>query len=182
MTGQQTLIPLAGPANRQGRIAADNIAGRSSTFRGSQGSSVVGIFGLTLAGTGASLVAMWMQWVSFCAGLLGSMLAGQQSSRLRASCQIGCLQDRLLLGTSHTAHMPSDSYALVEATCIIGNGSAMFSPGLCAGASEKTLKRLSIPYRKVYIHAGHHAGYYPGAKTIDLKLLFSPEASYCFFC
>jgi hypothetical protein len=44
-----------------------------------------------------------------------------------------------------------------------------------AGASEKTLKRLSIPYRKVYIHAGHHAGYYPGAKTIDLKLLFSPE-------
>ncbi|WIA16691.1 hypothetical protein OEZ85_013349 [Tetradesmus obliquus] len=94
VTGQQTLIPLAGPANRQGRIAADNIAGRSSTFRGSQGSSVVGIFGLTLAGT---------------------------------------------------------------------------------GASEKTLKRLSIPYRKVYIHAGHHAGYYPGAKTIDLKLLFSPE-------
>jgi hypothetical protein len=46
---------------------------------------------------------------------------------------------------------------------------------LDAGASEKTLKRLSIPYRKVYIHAGHHAGYYPGAKTIDLKLLFSPE-------
>jgi NADPH-dependent 2,4-dienoyl-CoA reductase/sulfur reductase-like enzyme len=52
VTGQQTLIPLAGPANRQGRIAADNIAGRSSTFRGSQGSSVVGLFGMTLAGTG----------------------------------------------------------------------------------------------------------------------------------
>jgi NADPH-dependent 2,4-dienoyl-CoA reductase/sulfur reductase-like enzyme len=48
---------------------------------------------------------------------------------------------------------------------------------LRAGASEKTLKRLSIPYRKVYIHAGHHAGYYPGAKTIDLKLLFSPKVS-----
>jgi hypothetical protein len=46
-----------------------------------------------------------------------------------------------------------------------------------AGASEKTLKRLCIPYRKVYIHVGHHAGYYPGAKTIDLKLLFSPEVS-----
>jgi NADPH-dependent 2,4-dienoyl-CoA reductase/sulfur reductase-like enzyme len=52
VTGQQTLIPLAGPANRQGRIAADNIAGRGSTFRGSQGSSVVGLFGMTLAGTG----------------------------------------------------------------------------------------------------------------------------------
>jgi NADPH-dependent 2,4-dienoyl-CoA reductase/sulfur reductase-like enzyme len=57
VTGQQTLIPLAGPANRQGRIAADNIAGRSSSFRGSQGSSVVGLFGLTLAGTGEPALA-----------------------------------------------------------------------------------------------------------------------------
>lgn len=44
-----------------------------------------------------------------------------------------------------------------------------------AGASEKTLKRLDIPYKKVYIHANQHAGYYPGAKTIDLKLLFCPQ-------
>lgn len=94
VTGEYTLIPLAGPANRQGRIAADNIVGRPSRFRGTQGSSVVGLFELTLAAT---------------------------------------------------------------------------------GASEKTLKRVGLPYQKVYIHANQHAGYYPGAKTIDLKLLFSPE-------
>jgi NADPH-dependent 2,4-dienoyl-CoA reductase/sulfur reductase-like enzyme len=52
VTGEQTLIPLAGPANRQGRIAADNIAGRPSRFRGTQGTAVVGMFGMTLASTG----------------------------------------------------------------------------------------------------------------------------------
>jgi len=53
-TGQWTLIPLAGPANRQGRIAADVIAGRISRFRGTQGTSVCGIFGLVVASTGVS--------------------------------------------------------------------------------------------------------------------------------
>jgi NADPH-dependent 2,4-dienoyl-CoA reductase/sulfur reductase-like enzyme/rhodanese-related sulfurtransferase len=54
ITGQWTLIPLAGPANRQGRIVADVLAGRNSRFRGTQGTSVVGVFGLTVASTGAS--------------------------------------------------------------------------------------------------------------------------------
>lgn len=54
VTGRWTLIPLAGPANRQGRIAADAICGRPSQFRGTQGTAIVGIFGLTLASTGAS--------------------------------------------------------------------------------------------------------------------------------
>jgi NADPH-dependent 2,4-dienoyl-CoA reductase/sulfur reductase-like enzyme len=56
VTGEYTLIPLAGPANRQGRIAADNIAGRRSVFRGTQGTAVVGLFGLTLASTGAWVI------------------------------------------------------------------------------------------------------------------------------
>ncbi|NEO27569.1 MAG: FAD-dependent oxidoreductase, partial [Kamptonema sp. SIO4C4] len=94
ITKEWTLIPLAGPANRQGRIAADSIAGREAEFRGVQGTSVCGLFGLTVAST---------------------------------------------------------------------------------GASEKTLKRANIPYEKVYLHPGHHVGYFPGAKPIDLKLLFSPE-------
>lgn len=95
VTGEATLIPLAGPANRQGRIAADVIAGaQPSVFRGSQGTGVVGLFGLTLAST---------------------------------------------------------------------------------GASEKTLKRLGIEHEKIYIHINNHAGYYPGAKQIDIKLLFSPK-------
>jgi NADPH-dependent 2,4-dienoyl-CoA reductase/sulfur reductase-like enzyme len=54
VTGQWELIPLAGPANRQGRIAADVIAGRNSHFRGIQATAVCGIFGLTIAMTGAT--------------------------------------------------------------------------------------------------------------------------------
>ncbi|MEA5480246.1 FAD-dependent oxidoreductase [Pseudanabaena galeata UHCC 0370] len=95
VTGEWTLIPLAGPANRQGRIAADVICEACpSTFRGVQGTSVCGAFGLTIAST---------------------------------------------------------------------------------GVNEKTLKRLDWEYEKVYLHPIHHAGYYPDAKPIDLKLLFSKE-------
>jgi len=94
VTEEYTVIPLAGPANRQGRIAADVICGRDSTFRGVQGTSVCGVFGLAIAST---------------------------------------------------------------------------------GVNEKTLKRLGWNYGKVYLHPGHHVGYYPNAKPIDLKLLFSAE-------
>ena len=52
VTGQPALISLAGPANRQGRIAADNICGGDSRYTGSQGSSVLKLFGLTAAVTG----------------------------------------------------------------------------------------------------------------------------------
>ena len=52
VTGQKALISLAGPANKQGRIAADNICGGNSRFTGSQGSSVLKLFGLTAASTG----------------------------------------------------------------------------------------------------------------------------------
>ena len=54
LTGRRTTTPLAGPANKQGRIAADNIMGRSSTFKGTLGTSVVKIFDATLASTGLS--------------------------------------------------------------------------------------------------------------------------------
>ena len=54
VTGQWTLIPLAGPANRQGRIAADVICGRDSRYRGTQGTSICKIFEATIASTGAS--------------------------------------------------------------------------------------------------------------------------------
>ena len=52
VTGQDALIALAGPANKQGRIAADNICGGDSRYSGSQGSSVVKVFDLTAAATG----------------------------------------------------------------------------------------------------------------------------------
>jgi NADPH-dependent 2,4-dienoyl-CoA reductase/sulfur reductase-like enzyme/rhodanese-related sulfurtransferase len=92
VTGEWSLIPLAGPANRQGRIAADVIAGRVSRFRGTQGTSVIGVFGATVATT---------------------------------------------------------------------------------GANEKLLIRLGHKdFEKVYLFPNSHAGYYPGAKTIVLKVIF----------
>jgi rhodanese-related sulfurtransferase len=93
VTGQETVLPLAGPANRQGRVAAESIAGRAPRFRGVQATAVVGVLGLTVAST---------------------------------------------------------------------------------GASEKGLKRAGVTnVQTVYLHPGHHAGYYPGARPIHLKLLFS---------
>ena len=92
ITGQATLIPLAGPANRQGRIAADVICGRDSHFRGVQGTAICGVFDIAVAST---------------------------------------------------------------------------------GASEKALQRAGITdYDKVYLHPNQHVGYYPGAKQINLKLIF----------
>ena len=92
VTGQWSLIPLAGPANRQGRIAADVIAGRESRFRGTQGTSIIGLFGAAIAWT---------------------------------------------------------------------------------GVSEKQLNRMSdADYEKIYLYPNSHAGYYPGAKPIAMKVLF----------
>jgi len=70
VTGQWGVIPLAGPANRQGRIAADVIMGRNAEFRGVQGTSVVGIMGLVVAFTGATektlrSMGIWDQPASF---------------------------------------------------------------------------------------------------------------------
>jgi NADPH-dependent 2,4-dienoyl-CoA reductase/sulfur reductase-like enzyme/rhodanese-related sulfurtransferase len=93
--GTPTQVPLAGPANRQGRIAADNIFGGSSRYRGTQGTAIVRVFELTAATT---------------------------------------------------------------------------------GASEKTLRRAGREFRKVYVHPGSHAGYYPGAQPMTLKLLFDPSS------
>jgi len=92
VTGQWSLIPLAGPANRQGRIAADVIAGRKSRYRGTQGTSIIGLFGAAIAWT---------------------------------------------------------------------------------GVSEKMLNRIGdTDYEKIYLYPNSHAGYYPGAKPIAMKVLF----------
>jgi NADPH-dependent 2,4-dienoyl-CoA reductase/sulfur reductase-like enzyme/rhodanese-related sulfurtransferase len=92
VTGEWSLIALAGPANRQGRIAADVIAGRSSRFRGTQGTSIIGLFGAAAAWT---------------------------------------------------------------------------------GASEKTLNRIGEKdFEKIYLYPNSHAGYYPGARPIAMKVIF----------
>jgi NADPH-dependent 2,4-dienoyl-CoA reductase/sulfur reductase-like enzyme/rhodanese-related sulfurtransferase len=92
VTGQWCLMALAGPANRQGRIVADVIAGRPSRFRGTQGTAIIGLFGGTAAWT---------------------------------------------------------------------------------GVNEKTLIRMGdTDYEKIYLYPNSHAGYYPGAKPIAMKIIF----------
>ena len=54
VTGQKSFIPLAGPANKQGRIAADNICGIESEYTGTQGSSILKVFDMTVAATGVN--------------------------------------------------------------------------------------------------------------------------------
>ncbi|TWT88381.1 Coenzyme A disulfide reductase [Pseudobythopirellula maris] len=65
VTGKPTQIPLAGPANRQGRIAADNCFGRESRYRGTQGTAIVGACGVTAAMTGLSEKACRRLGVAF---------------------------------------------------------------------------------------------------------------------
>lgn len=90
-TQKSTAIPLAGPANKQGRIVADNIAGRDSTYKGVLGASVLKVFDLTVA---------------------------------------------------------------------------------FVGLNERQVKDLNYNYEKVFLHPNNHAGYYPGAIPITMKLIF----------
>ena len=54
VTGFPVMIPLAGPANKQGRIAADNVMGRRSVYKGTQGTSILKLFDMTVASTGVN--------------------------------------------------------------------------------------------------------------------------------
>jgi NADPH-dependent 2,4-dienoyl-CoA reductase/sulfur reductase-like enzyme/rhodanese-related sulfurtransferase len=65
VTGQPTVTALAGPANKQGRIAADNALGRRSVFKGTMGTTVVKVFDLTVAATGATEKALKQQKIPY---------------------------------------------------------------------------------------------------------------------
>lgn len=65
VTGLPAYIPLAGPANKQGRIAADNICGIPSTYKGSQGSSVMKLFNMTIASTGLNETALKVAGIDY---------------------------------------------------------------------------------------------------------------------
>lgn len=94
VTGAWGIVPLAGPANRQGRIAAENIFGRPTRYAGTWGTAILRLFQLS---------------------------AG------------------------------------------------------CTGASEKSLRKANIPFQALHLHPGSHAGYYPGAEPIAMKILFAPD-------
>ena len=94
ITGNAGYIPLAGPANKQGRIAADNICGLDRHYQGTQGSSILKVFDLTVASS---------------------------------------------------------------------------------GINEKTAKELKLDYDKVFTYSANHAGYYPGAVNMSIKVLFDKK-------
>jgi NADPH-dependent 2,4-dienoyl-CoA reductase/sulfur reductase-like enzyme/peroxiredoxin family protein/TusA-related sulfurtransferase/rhodanese-related sulfurtransferase len=65
ITGQPTAIPLAGPANRQGRLAADHIAGREVAYQGTLGTSIAKVFDLAVAATGMNARQLQQQGIAF---------------------------------------------------------------------------------------------------------------------
>ena len=105
VTGEECLIPLAGPANKQGRAVAENVLGAKNTANVSWGSSVLKVFDLTAASTGLSEEAL-----------------------------------------------QRNGYSLIRA--------------------DKKPKTSAKTYYKTYIHTNTHAGYYPGATSLQLKMLF----------
>lgn len=65
VTGQATLVPLAGPANRQGRMAADNMLGREDTYQGTQGTAICKIFDLAVASTGKNEKSLKAEGIAY---------------------------------------------------------------------------------------------------------------------
>ncbi|MUK41084.1 CoA-disulfide reductase [Aliivibrio fischeri] len=65
VTGNQTLVPLAGPANRQGRMAADNMFGRSESYQATQGTAICKVFDLAVASTGKNEKALKREGISY---------------------------------------------------------------------------------------------------------------------
>ncbi|GEM79400.1 FAD-dependent oxidoreductase [Vibrio superstes] len=65
VTGNQTLVPLAGPANRQGRMAADNMLGRQETYQGTQGTAICKVFDLAIASTGKNEKQLVREGINF---------------------------------------------------------------------------------------------------------------------
>ncbi|WP_063652508.1 FAD-dependent oxidoreductase [Aliivibrio fischeri] len=65
VTGNQTLVPLAGPANRQGRMAADNMFGRNESYQGTQGTAICKVFDLAIASTGKNEKTLKREGISY---------------------------------------------------------------------------------------------------------------------
>ncbi|OCH02375.1 CoA-disulfide reductase [Aliivibrio fischeri] len=65
VTGNQTLVPLAGPANRQGRMAADNMLGRNESYQGTQGTAICKVFDLAIASTGKNEKTLKREGISY---------------------------------------------------------------------------------------------------------------------
>lgn len=155
LTGQPTVLPLAGPANRQGRLAADNIIYESTHERRKETREPSGRSGGATQKFHCPPDETWIWtaegdsgvWEDLDEDLMEPVTGGPSPERLK-------------------------SYDGAQGTLIC----QVFE--LTAGATglnEKSLKRDDRRYDKIYLHPGAHAGYYPVAEPISLKLLFDPD-------
>ena len=140
VTGQKALISLAGPANKQGRIAADNICGGNSRFTGSQGSSVLKVFDLTAASTGINEKAAQAAGIAYDKVILfpashAAYYPGAQSLTMKALYEKETLR---LLGAQIVGREGADKRIDVLATAIR------------AGMTALELTELDLAYAPPY--------------------------------
>lgn len=143
VTGQKALISLAGPANKQGRIAADNICGGDSVFKGSQGSSVIKIFDMTAASTGINEKSAKAQGIDYDKVYLAPMShAGYYPGGSLMSMKVIFEKETYkLLGAQITGYEGVDKRIDVLATA------------MHAGLSALCLKDLDLAYAPPYSSA-----------------------------
>ena len=143
VTGQKTLISLAGPANKQGRIAADNICGGDSRFHGSQASSVLKLFDMTAASTGINEKTAQAEGLDYDKVVLfppahASYYPGATPLYIKALYEKGTLR---LLGAQIVGREGVDKRIDVLATAIR------------AGMTATQLKELDLAYAPPYASA-----------------------------
>ena len=143
VTGQNAVISLAGPANKQGRIAADNICGGDSRYQGSQGSSVIKVFGMTAAATGVNETAAKQAGLDADAVVLSPMshagyYPGGKLMTMKAVFEKGTFR---LLGAQIVGYEGVDKRIDVLATAIR------------AGMTAVQLKDLDLAYAPPYSSA-----------------------------
>ncbi|NOY69258.1 MAG: FAD-dependent oxidoreductase [Deltaproteobacteria bacterium] len=123
ITGAATRTPLAGPANKQGRIAADNAMGRRSLFRGTIGTAIVKIFDLTVASTGANEKGLVAREIDFMTSHThsGSHASYYPGAEIMSVKLLFSPSDGKILGTQIVGFHGVDKRIDVLATAISGN-------------------------------------------------------------
>lgn len=143
VTGNDAVIALAGPANKQGRIAADNICGLDSHYKGSLGSSVIKLFDMTAASTGLTEKAAQTAGISYDRIVLSpSSHAGYYPGAKTMTMKVVYEKETLkLLGAQIVGYDGVDKRIDVLATAI------------CAGMKANELKDLDLAYAPPYSSA-----------------------------
>ena len=143
VSGEEAVISLAGPANKQGRIAADNVCGGDSRYRGSQGSSIIKVFDLTVAGTGLTVRAAQAAGIDcdrvvLSPGSHAGYYPGAETMTMKVVFEKGTLR---LLGAQIVGYSGADKRLDVLATAI------------SAGVRADRLKDLDLAYAPPYSSA-----------------------------